>query len=147
MAPADAEAIFHAALAIEDEAKRAVFLDRACQGDPLLHRQVEVLLRAEAGADEFFEPGTLSLSQWVGHPTPSCVPPLKAQFDLTNTVFGNFRLLEELGRGGFGVVYRAQQTAPVRREVAIKIIKLGMDTREVVQRFEAERQVLALMAH
>src|SRR5271167_1313002 len=63
------------------------------------------------------------------------------------TVIGRFRLLEKIGEGGFGVVYVAEQKAPVRRRVALKIIKLGMDTRSVVARFEAERQALAMMDH
>src|SRR5580704_15574042 len=67
--------------------------------------------------------------------------------DGVQTVIGRYRLLEKIGEGGFGVVYVAEQKAPVRRRVALKIIKLGMDTRSVVARFEAERQALAMMDH
>ena len=62
-------------------------------------------------------------------------------------IIGRYKLLQELGEGGFGVVYQAEQTKPVRRHVALKIIKLGMDTKQVVARFEVERQALALMDH
>jgi hypothetical protein len=67
--------------------------------------------------------------------------------DDAQTVIGRYRLLEKIGEGGFGVVYVAEQKTPVRRRVALKIIKLGMDTRQVVARFEAERQALAMMDH
>ena len=63
------------------------------------------------------------------------------------TVIGNYRILESIGEGGFGTVYRAEQTVPVQRHVALKIIKLGMDTKQVVARFEAERQAMAMMSH
>jgi hypothetical protein len=72
------------------------------------------------------------------------VPPLS---EGPGTVIDNYKLLEKLGEGGFGVVYMAEQRQPIKRRVALKIIKVGMDTREVVARFEAERQALALMDH
>src|SRR5206468_11548303 len=67
--------------------------------------------------------------------------------DLTGTTIGRYKLLEQIGEGGFGIVYMAEQLEPVQRKVALKVIKAGMDTREVIARFEAERQALALMDH
>src|SRR5205814_2294999 len=63
------------------------------------------------------------------------------------STIGRYKLLEQIGEGGFGVVFMAEQTSPVRRKVALKVIKLGMDTKQVIARFEAERQALALMEH
>jgi tetratricopeptide (TPR) repeat protein len=113
---------------------RATYLDAACQGDADLRRQVEVLLAAHDRAGDF-------LAHSVVPPEP---PPVS---EGPGSVIGRYKLLEEIGEGGFGRVFMAEQTAPVHRKVALKIIKAGMDTREVIARFEAERQALALMDH
>lgn len=115
----------------------AGFLDRACQGDGALREEVESLLAAIARRPSF-------LSAPTGDPSPG-VPGTAGE--TPGSLIGAYKLLEEIGHGGFGTVYMAEQSQPVRRRVALKIIKLGMDTRGVVARFEAERQALAMMDH
>ncbi len=112
------------------------FLDEACSGDAALRAGVEKLLRAQAEMGSFHEP-----EQPLGDTVNS---PL---VDRPGTTIGAYKLLEQVGEGGFGVVFMAEQQAPVRRKVALKVLKPGMDTRQVVVRFEAERQALALMDH
>src|SRR5262245_46443835 len=121
--------------------QRAAYLEEACAGDAALRRQVEALLKAHEQAEDFL----------ASPPTG----PASKRAELENSPLteqpgdqiGRYKLLEKLGEGGFGVVYMAEQKEPVKRRVALKIIKVGMDTREVVARFEAERQALALMDH
>src|SRR5262249_55588573 len=133
--------IFIEAIRKEDAADRQTFLDQVCGEDADLRDRVEILVQAHVRAGSFLEP---------------IVPALAGTFDLPpdapiaerpGTVIGPYTLLEQIGEGGMGVVYMAEQAAPVRRKVALKIIKPGMDTREVIARFEAERQALALMDH
>jgi tetratricopeptide (TPR) repeat protein/serine/threonine protein kinase len=128
------EEIFNAALQIP-AAEREAFLDRACQGDTLLRAAIEALLAAHDVPDSFLEAplGEATIEQ-----------PL---VEMPGTMIGPYKLLEQIGEGGFGVVFMAEQTRPVRRRVALKVLKPGMDTREVVARFEAERQALAIMDH
>ncbi|MGD0258381.1 MAG: serine/threonine-protein kinase [Verrucomicrobiota bacterium] len=128
------DAIFLTARDIADPAERARYLTQACGKDADLRQRVEALVRDAAGADEFFGPDGTVVSS-----TPVTEGP--------GTVIGRFKLLEKIGEGGMGVVYMAEQREPVIRKVALKIIKLGMDTRQVIARFEAERQALALMDH
>jgi serine/threonine protein kinase len=135
------EELFDAACALSPEA-RAAFLDRACAGDAALRQEVESLLEANAAAGEFLlRPAPIGA---VAAQKTMSIPPLS---ELTGTRIGHYKLLEQIGEGGFGVVWMAEQEEPVRRRVALKIIKLGMDTKEVVARFEAERQALAMMDH
>jgi len=129
------EEIFHEALA-RNPADRAAYLDRVCAGNPALRASVEALLRANVGASEFLETPALG---GAGDPESATERP--------GTVIGPYKLLEQIGEGGFGVVFMAEQTQPVRRKVALKVLKPGMDTRQVVARFEAERQALAIMDH
>src|SRR6187397_60612 len=131
------EEIFHEALARGPD-ERAAYLEQACAGDQPLRASVEGLLRANVGATGF-----------MGRPAAGPVatvdePPVRER---PGTVIGPYKLLEQIGEGGFGVVFLAEQTQPVRRKVALKVVKPGMDTRHVVARFEAERQALALMDH
>lgn len=128
----DYKAIFQSALDIRDEIKRAEYLNEACGNDVDLREQVDSLLDAHAKAVGFMD---------VSKTTEGMVGLVEGES------VGNYKLREKIGEGGMGVVYIAEQTAPVRRKVALKIIKPGMDTREVVARFEAERQALALMDH
>src|SRR5436190_10396040 len=128
------EDIFHEALA-RNPADRAAYLRRACVGNSALRASVDALLRADIGATGFLT----SPPQDVAVELPAAEVP--------GTAIGPYKLLEQIGEGGFGVVYLAEQTRPVRRKVALKVLKPGMDTGQVVARFEAERQALAIMDH
>jgi len=130
--------IFLKALEKSSPAERAAFLDGACANDAALRAEVELLLKHHT-AGSFLENPPLDAEQTRRAESVVSEGP--------GTVIGNYKLLEKLGEGGFGVVYMAEQREPVKRRVALKIIKIGMDTREVVARFEAERQALALMDH
>src|ERR1035441_10137794 len=120
------------------EQERAAFLDKACVGDAALRQRVEELLQAKDEAGDFLE-------------SPAAVPPGGAvpavPAEKPGDRIGRYKLLQQIGEGGCGVVYMAEQEEPVRRRVALKVIKLGMDTKQVIARFEAERQALALMDH
>lgn len=130
------------AVELEDSEKRSVFLAEACNGNPSLRRELEELLRAHDAASRFL-PGAPD-KQVPGSEAPIA---LSIALEKAGDRIGRYRLLEEIGKGGCGVVYMAEQEEPVRRKVALKVIKLGMDTKSVVARFEAERQALALMEH
>jgi hypothetical protein len=136
------QTIFDGARQIPDAQGRAAYLDAACQGDSSLRERVEKLLKANERADAFLSDDPLGLGQ--ARLQTILVAPLS---EAPGTIIGNYKLLEKLGEGGFGVVYMAEQKRPIKRRVALKIIKVGMDTREVVARFEVERQALALMDH
>ncbi|HET6251884.1 MAG TPA: serine/threonine-protein kinase [Tepidisphaeraceae bacterium] len=140
MNPAELEqarALF--ALALEQTvAERPAFLDQACQDRPELRANVEALLSAaDRSADA-------SASPTVPHPADQTASETN---DATGSTIGPYKLLQLIGEGGFGSVFMAEQQHPVRRRVALKIIKLGMDTRAVIARFDAERQALAMMDH
>jgi serine/threonine protein kinase len=130
--------LFIAALKKPHPAERAAFLAEACAGDADLRRQVEALLREHDQLGSFLEAPPRALVT-TGEDSPLGKGP--------GTVIGPYKLLEQIGEGGFGVVFLAEQQQPVRRKVALKVLKPGMDTRQVVARFEAERQALALMDH
>ena len=134
------EALFTLAVA-KAGAERAAFLDRECAGDPALRQSIEALLAAHEDPDSF-----LDAQAAPGVPTIKLNPAADPKDDVGQTI-GRYKLLEKVGEGGCGVVYVAEQTEPVRRRVALKVIKLGMDTKAVVARFEAERQALAMMDH
>jgi eukaryotic-like serine/threonine-protein kinase len=132
LSPTDREqAIAGEAIALP-ASERGAFLDRACGGDGVLRARVEERL------------GTMRAS--AAGPTESVRAAPKTS-DATGDRIGRYKLLQEIGEGGCGTVYVAEQEEPVRRRVALKVIKLGMDTKEVVARFEAERQALAIMDH
>jgi WD40 repeat protein/serine/threonine protein kinase len=118
-------------------AERAALLDRACAGDTSVRAQVESLLAAHDHPDSLLEGP-------VWNATIEMIP---CMTESPGTIIGPYKLLEQIGEGGFGVVFMAEQQRPVRRRVALKVIKPGMDTRQVIARFEAERQALALMDH
>jgi WD40 repeat protein/serine/threonine protein kinase len=126
--------VFTEAAEIADPAARAAFLDSACKGDQALRSRVKRLLEADSQAGNF-----LSDSDTRAR--------FEARAERIGERIGRYRLLQSIGRGGCGVVYLAEQEEPVRRRVALKVIKLGMDTQSVVARFEAERQALAMMDH
>ncbi|MGO8925313.1 MAG: protein kinase domain-containing protein, partial [Limisphaerales bacterium] len=131
--------IFFEAIEKATPEERAAFLDGACGHDPLLRQRVEELLA------NHFEPDTFMREPAVD--AASAAVPVAPISESPGSRIGRYKLLEKIGEGGMGVVYMAQQEEPVRRRVALKIIKLGMDTKQVVARFEAERQALALMDH
>ena len=136
--------LFNAALERPDAAERARFLEEACGGDAALRERVEKLLRAQEEVGAFMaqpsrKPAGLDLNQTGRVDIPLTEKP--------GDKIGRYKLLQQIGEGGCGVVYMAEQEEPVRRRVALKVIKLGMDTKQVIARFEAERQALALMDH
>src|ERR1035437_7220821 len=137
--PRREEAIFDAVLALPPE-QRAAYLDQVCGQDAQLRQRIELLLRSHDHAAEFLEPAPPT------GPNRTAVLPT-APSEKPGDVIAHYKIREKLGEGGCGVVYVAEQTEPVRRRVALKVIKLGMDTRSVIARFEAERQALALMDH
>ncbi len=131
--------IFAGAIDRPTAGDRAAFLDAACGADAGLRRRVEALLSAHDEAGGFLRDqlGAGSPAATIDYPLSEC----------PGTAIGPYKLLEQIGEGGFGVVFMAEQTEPVRRKVALKVLKPGMDTRQVVARFEAERQALAIMQH
>jgi serine/threonine protein kinase len=129
--------IFKAAVKLSPE-RRAAYLDQACGSNDALRREVESLLQAHDEPGSFLQDRFAQQSATVDEP-PSTETP--------GTVIGPYKLLQQIGEGGMGAVYMAEQTEAVRRRVALKIIKPGMDSRQVVARFEAERQALAMMDH
>jgi serine/threonine protein kinase len=131
------EEIFFAALEIEGREARSAYLDEAC-GDPELRRHVERLLALDAQASGFLESPAAPTTITVEAPSLAEGP---------GTVIGPYKLLQQIGEGGMGAVFMAEQDKPVRRRVALKVIKPGMDSALVLARFEAERQALALMDH
>jgi len=143
------KAVFCEALEITDPGQRRRFLDQACGADQALREQVEQLLARSQNAGDFFkdcapalEPEAADADQVLS----AAESALEPEIPETKRI-GPYKLLQKLGEGGYGVVYMAEQEQPIRRRVALKIIKLGMDTKNVIARFEAERQALALMDH
>src|SRR5437667_11505072 len=136
------EELFEAALQLADPAERATYLQQACGDDLQLRQRVESLLAAHQEAGTFIDE-PVGGQQPVQMSTDDILP----RSEQSGERIGRYKLLEKIGEGGFGDVWMAEQEEPVRRRVALKIIKLGMDTREVVARFEAERQALAMMDH
>ncbi len=137
--PRREEAIFEAAVALPHK-QRPAYLDQACGQDTQLRQRVVLLLGSHDHAGDFLEPApAMGPNRTLVVPTPPAEQP--------GDVIGHYKIREKLGEGGCGVVYVAEQTEPVRRRVALKVIKLGMDTRSVIARFEAERQALAMMDH
>ncbi|MBN2446962.1 MAG: serine/threonine protein kinase [Phycisphaerae bacterium] len=132
------EEIFDAALKKATIVERDAYVDGACGNDAVLRASVEALLRAHAEASQFLEAPLLDPEATIQSPVAGERP---------GTKISHYKILQQIGEGGFGIVYMAEQEEPVRRKVALKIIKLGMDTKQVIARFEAERQALALMDH
>lgn len=123
-----------AALDIHGLQERSAYLDEACGGDPTLRDEVESLITAHLADESFMS----SLSDPLWH---------EARREGEGDMIGRYKLLQQIGEGGFGTVFLAEQSQPVKRQVALKVIKPGMDSKEVIARFEAERQALALMDH
>lgn len=137
--PQRVQALFLAALESSDSAARRAFLDRECKGDDALRQRVEALLGAHDATAGFGDaPSDSAFSATIDSPMtihPGAI------------VSGRYKLIEAIGEGGMGSVWLAEQKEPVKRKVAIKLIKPGMDSRQVLARFDAERQALALMDH
>jgi serine/threonine protein kinase len=140
------DSIYLSAREIKDPAGRAAFLSHACQDDPDLLAHIQGLLADEANAESFFEEKKSNCEDETITLTTDTEEP-GGTGEREGQWLGRYRLLQRIGEGGFGIVWMAEQTDPVIRRVAVKIIKQGMDTREVIARFEAERQALALMDH
>jgi tetratricopeptide (TPR) repeat protein len=146
----DVEAVFQAALEKGTGQERVAFLDQACKGDGELRRQVERLLHAQHQLGSFLEQPAAAQGATSDHVAPgrwidpaATPPPAEGP----GSRIGPYKLLQQVGEGGMGVVFMAEQEQPVRRKVALKIVKPGMDSGQVIARFEAERQALALMDH
>ncbi len=138
--------IFAEAVKIPDHSQQMAYLDNVCAEDTGLRARVEALLAAHNQAGSFLEsPAPLPPSE-PDAPTAPVAPP-KPLTEAPGTMVGRYKLLQQIGEGGMGVVYMAEQETPVRRRVALKIIKPGMDSAQVIARFEAERQALAMMDH
>jgi serine/threonine protein kinase/WD40 repeat protein len=130
--------IFDEAVELQDPAERAAYLHTACGQDSGLRAEVEQLLMHDDAAGSFLDrANSCELAATLDDPIT----------ERPGTVIGPYKLLEQIGEGGFGVVFMAEQQAPIRRKVALKVLKPGMDTRQVIARFEVERQALALMDH
>ena len=127
--------LFHDALERAAGAEREAYVRTACGADEDLRRELDSLLAAHLSDDASIRPNLLDVAPTIAFDAPA------------GTQIGPYRIVRKIGEGGMGQVYEALQEAPVQRRVALKLIKLGMDTREVVRRFEVERQVLARMDH
>ncbi|RYD17720.1 MAG: serine/threonine protein kinase, partial [Verrucomicrobiaceae bacterium] len=136
MIPSNDELLFMAASSFVEAANRRAFLEFACRGDADQLQHVEELLEILDDAEEYFKPPELPAPDSDG-----------ANEGGLGTRLGPYRLIDHLGSGGCGVVYLAEQQEPVKRKVALKVIRLEMDTESVVSRFNLEREALALMDH
>lgn len=132
--PATSETILLAALEITDPQERTAYLDEVCGTDHALRAEVESLVAAHFADETFMTP--LAAPLWR-----------EVRSEAEGDMIGHYKLLRQIGEGGFGTVFLAEQSQPVKRQVALKVIKPGMDSREIIARFEAERQALALMDH
>ncbi|HTR41594.1 MAG TPA: protein kinase [Pseudomonadales bacterium] len=149
------EALFDAARNLASPVARRAFLDQACGDDLELRRRIEALLEAGAEADKFFDDALKFRNAPFEKPPGAPEKNSTESGDSSEFSFaegfgkriGRYKLLQKIGEGGGGVVFMAEQEEPVRRRVALKVIKLGMDTKNVIARFEAERQALAIMDH
>ena len=145
-----AETVFFAALAKVDPAERAAYLDEACGADTELRRCVDRLLAAHPQVGSFLRDDDVAPTSSPAGVGPEMSGGPTVELPITErpgTVIGPYKLLQQIGEGGMGTVFMAEQTQPVQRKVALKVIKPGMDSRQVIARFEAERQALAMMDH
>jgi serine/threonine protein kinase/tetratricopeptide (TPR) repeat protein len=155
--PKREQAVFLAAVGLEAAADRPALLDRECGNDPDLRARVEALLRAHDAPDSLPEPdpptdgaATLAYEDQTALHDPTRLGAVQVTGPLSEgpgTRIGPYRLIQQIGEGGMGTVFVAEQERPVKRRVAVKVIKPGMDSRQVIARFEAERQALAILDH
>src|SRR5688572_18030942 len=143
------KAVFVEALEIDDSERRRRFLDQACGAFTAVREAVEKVLALATSDGAVFKDCAPALAPVAADAAQvlSAAESANEAEPLETSRIGPYKLLQKLGEGGYGVVYMAEQEQPIRRRVALKIIKLGMDTRNVIARFEAERQALALMDH
>src|SRR5262245_46752954 len=134
-------AIFAIALDHAAGADRKAYLDAACGSDAQLRERIDALMLAHDQARVFLEPPSRDSDAEVSGVTRG------EASELPGTLIGPYKLLQQIGEGGMGTVFMAEQTEPIQRKVALKVIKPGMDSRQVIARFEAERQALAMMNH
>ncbi|MEM7316516.1 MAG: serine/threonine-protein kinase, partial [Planctomycetota bacterium] len=142
--------IFAQAILQPDRASLEAFLDEVCQGDESLRKRMESLVAAHKNPLSFLTPDeqqTFATGSAGDHVDQPATKDWSSAQPMTGKSIGPYKLLQQIGEGGMGVVFMAEQSHPVRRRVAIKIIKPGMDSRQVIARFEAERQALAMMEH
>jgi serine/threonine protein kinase/Flp pilus assembly protein TadD len=130
--------LFSKAAECQTAKEQAAYLDQVCQGDEALRAQLDELLQAHREAGSFLHEPSAVRAETIDLPEPAERP---------GTVIGPYKLLQQIGEGGMGTVFMAEQSQPIQRKVALKIIKAGMDSRQVIARFEAERQALAVMDH
>src|SRR5262245_11759824 len=141
------KSIFLSAIEIPPGSDRAAFLDGVCAGNAALRAEVEALLLAHEKPQRLLDMPAADMPA-AGVAAAGVASSIACSIaEGSSTVIGPYKLLEQIGEGGFGVVFMAEQTEPIRRKVALKVLKPGMDTRQVVARFEAERQALAIMDH
>jgi eukaryotic-like serine/threonine-protein kinase len=146
--PSEREAAIFSAARRLPASQRGAYLDESCGGDALLRRHVAELLEANEAAGAFLKELAPGIEEEAASSSShGTIRIASSPSEKPGDRIGRYKLLENIGEGGCGVVYVAEQTEPVRRRVAVKVIKLGMDTRQVVARFEAERQALAMMDH
>lgn len=134
----DEKEVFRAAVQLRDEAERRAYISEACGADPALRNRIMALLQAHESKGDFFD-GLIENTDTTLDGSSSA--------EVLGTVIGRYKLLDKIGEGGMATVYMAEQRRPICRRVALKVIKLGMDTKQVIGRFEAERQALAMMDH
>ncbi|MEQ1824755.1 MAG: serine/threonine-protein kinase, partial [Pirellula sp.] len=143
--PSGDKEIFLAALDLPIS-ERQQYLEHACDGDEALRKRIEVLLKSAEAPDKLLDQERIEVAMSAGNDSATLTEQF-AETERVGSLIGPYKLLQQIGEGGMGSVFMAQQTKPVDRRVALKIIKPGMDSRQIVARFEAERQALAMMDH
>ncbi|MEO2089731.1 MAG: serine/threonine-protein kinase [Gemmataceae bacterium] len=143
------ESIFAAAIAIPDAPARAAYLDQACAGNVELRKQLDALVAAHFAADPRFDPATMSAAEFAATRGPDGTRSQTAAAETEGAVIaGRYKLRQQIGEGGMGTVWMADQTEPVKRKVAVKLIRVERgQSKAILARFEAERQAIALMDH
>jgi len=136
--PMNVDEIYLKALELPSGRERTAFLDQACATSSELRERVERLLRAQPHVESFLESAAAAFTPTITEPSI---------LEKAGAVIGPYKLLQQIGEGGMGTVFMAEQTRPVQRKVALKVVKAGMDSHQVIARFEAERQALAMMDH